>query len=77
MLIASLAKLYPNAVAAANGSEQERGKLWRVNNTATTTIQDYLGSFMPKGGGFAYENGALVSAMEVTACIRTASPNGT
>ena len=40
------------------------GKLYRVNNTQTTTIEDYLGSQMPTGGGFQYQDGELVKAMK-------------
>lgn len=34
-------------------------KLERVNNTATTTVQDYLGSFLPSSQGFTFQKGAL------------------
>ncbi|CAF4794749.1 unnamed protein product, partial [Rotaria sp. Silwood1] len=37
--------------------------LERVNNTDTTTIQDYLGSFLPSNDGFVFKKGALYSAM--------------
>lgn len=39
-------------------------KLERVNNTDTTTIQDYLGSYLPAGGAFVFKKGALFRAME-------------
>ena len=39
-------------------------QLERVNNTDTTTIQDYLGIFLPVNDGFAYQKGALYRAME-------------
>ena len=41
-----------------------RGKqLERVNNTLTTTIQDYLGSYIPVGDSFIFQQGALYRAM--------------
>lgn len=39
-------------------------RLERVSNTQTTTIQDYLGSYVPAGGGFSFQKGALYRAME-------------
>jgi midasin (ATPase involved in ribosome maturation) len=42
-------------------------KLERVNNTNTTTIQDYFGSYLPTGDSkspFVFKNGALTRAME-------------
>ncbi len=39
-------------------------KLERVNNTATTSIQDYLGSYLPMGSGFVFQEGALYRAMK-------------
>ena len=36
----------------------------RVNNTDTTTIQDYLGSFLPCGKEFKFQDGALVRALK-------------
>ncbi|CAF3117064.1 unnamed protein product [Rotaria sp. Silwood2] len=38
-------------------------RLERVNNTDTTTIQDYLGSYLPGSNGFIFQKGALYSAM--------------
>jgi hypothetical protein len=38
--------------------------LLRVNNSASTTVQDYLGSYLPSGkGGFHFSEGALIKAM--------------
>jgi MoxR-like ATPase len=46
--------------ALANGRRVER-----VNNTADTSIETYLGSFVPVGGGrFEFQKGALFRAME-------------
>ncbi|CAF3506451.1 unnamed protein product [Rotaria sp. Silwood1] len=39
-------------------------KLERVNNTDTTTIQDYLGTYLPMNNGFVFQKGALYRAME-------------
>jgi midasin len=38
-------------------------KLERVNNTDSTTIQDYLGSYLPFGKEFRFQEGALVRAL--------------
>jgi MoxR-like ATPase len=38
--------------------------LRRVNNSDTTSIQDYLGSLLPFNGTFQYQPGELVKAME-------------
>lgn len=42
-------------------------RLERVNNTQTTTIQDYLGSYVPAGDGFTFQKGGLYRAMETGA----------
>ncbi|CAF5060081.1 unnamed protein product, partial [Rotaria sp. Silwood1] len=39
-------------------------KLARVNNTDTTTIQDYLGTFLPVNKDFVFQEGALYRAMK-------------
>ncbi|CAF1156114.1 unnamed protein product, partial [Adineta ricciae] len=39
-------------------------KLERVNNSETTTIQDYLGTYLPVNDGFLFQKGALYRAME-------------
>lgn len=39
-------------------------KLERVNNTDTTSIQDYLGSYLPMGNIFVFQEGALYRAMK-------------
>ncbi len=39
-------------------------QLRRVNNSDTTTVQDYVGSLLPLGGTFVYQRGELVKAME-------------
>jgi midasin (ATPase involved in ribosome maturation) len=38
-------------------------QLERVNNSASTTIQDYLGTYVPSGAGFVFQPGALYRAM--------------
>ncbi|CAF1361581.1 unnamed protein product [Adineta steineri] len=43
--------------------QKEYSKLERVNNTDTTTIQDYLGTFLPVNDGFIFQAGALYRAM--------------
>ncbi|CAF3680158.1 unnamed protein product [Rotaria sp. Silwood1] len=43
--------------------QSENFKLERVNNTDTTTIQDYLGTFLPVNDGFIFQPGALYRAM--------------
>ncbi|CAF3786308.1 unnamed protein product [Rotaria socialis] len=45
-------------------SSQQKPKLERVNNTDTTTIQDYLGTYLPVNDGFIFQKGALYRAME-------------
>ena len=39
-------------------------KLERVNNTQTTSVQDYIGSYLPDGEKFVFKAGALKRAME-------------
>ena len=39
-------------------------RLERVNNTDSTTIQDYLGSYIPIGKSFEYREGALTRALK-------------
>ncbi|CAF1151526.1 unnamed protein product, partial [Rotaria sordida] len=39
-------------------------KLARVNNTDTTTIQDYFGTFLPVNKDFVFQEGALYRAMK-------------
>jgi midasin (ATPase involved in ribosome maturation) len=39
-------------------------KVERVNNSRTTTMQDYFGSFIPEGSRFVFNKGALYRAME-------------
>lgn len=38
--------------------------LERVNNTENTSVQDYLGSYLPLGNAFTFHKGALYRAME-------------
>ncbi|CAF4073881.1 unnamed protein product, partial [Rotaria magnacalcarata] len=47
-----------------NNLSSTSNRLERVNNTDTTTIQDYLGAFLPVNDGFAFQKGALYRAME-------------
>ena len=66
-LIAALSKLYEqeistvgkdkvaSAASSAFPAPAGTGRLLRVNNTATTTIQDYLGAFLPSGDAGALE----------------------
>ena len=63
-LISALSPLYAQEVARATGDAPNPGKLLRVNNTATTTIQDYVGALLPGSNGFEYQDGALVKAMQ-------------
>jgi MoxR-like ATPase len=39
-------------------------KVERVNNTDGTTVQDYLGCYLPDGKGFVFKKGPLYRAME-------------
>jgi MoxR-like ATPase len=39
-------------------------RLERINNTDSTTIQDYLGSYIPIGKSFEYREGALTRALK-------------
>jgi MoxR-like ATPase len=43
----------------------EGARLRRINNSDTTTVQDYLGSVLPLGDGFVFQPGELVRAMEL------------
>ncbi|CAM9111349.1 unnamed protein product, partial [Ectocarpus sp. 13 AM-2016] len=47
--------------------QPQKQTLERVSNTQTTTIQDYLGSYVPAGEGFEFRKGALYRAMETGA----------
>jgi len=47
------------ALAAARGKELEC-----VNNTDSTTVQDYVGSWLVDGKNFRFSDGALLRAME-------------
>ncbi|CAM9430054.1 unnamed protein product, partial [Ectocarpus sp. 6 AP-2014] len=47
--------------------QPKKQTLDRVSNTQTTTIQDYLGSYVPAGEGFEFQKGALYRAMETGA----------
>ncbi|CAF3688580.1 unnamed protein product [Rotaria sp. Silwood1] len=47
-----------------NNTSNTTIQLERVNNTDTTTIQDYLGTFLPFNDGFTFQKGALYRAME-------------
>ncbi|CAM9696438.1 unnamed protein product, partial [Ectocarpus fasciculatus] len=47
--------------------QPQKQRLERVSNTQTTTIQDYLGSYVPAGEGFEFQKGALYRAMETGA----------
>ena len=62
-LISYLCK-HMKASSLNNLSNSTSNQLERVNNTDTTTIQDYLGTFLPVNGGFAFQKGALYRAME-------------
>ena len=45
---------------------REDKALLRVNNSASTTLQDYLGSYLPSGkGSFQFMEGSLVKAMRL------------
>jgi MoxR-like ATPase len=46
------------------GGEVRPRTLERVNNTQTTTIQDYFGSYIPVGARFEFQPGALYRALE-------------
>ncbi|CAF1367770.1 unnamed protein product, partial [Rotaria sordida] len=45
-------------------AKSKKIKLERVNNTDTTTAQDYLGTFLPVGNQFEFQPGALYRAMK-------------
>ena len=40
------------------------GRVARLNNSDTTTLQDYFGTWLPSGGDFVFCKGNLVRAME-------------
>ena len=54
-------------------SHENRMRLERVNNTDTTTIQDYLGTFLPANNGFIFQQGALYRAMVSVSHFSTSS----
>eukprot|EP01038_Epipyxis_sp_PR26KG_P004737 gene4737-6644_t len=58
-LVAHLAKRF--RVNTPTGNRAVR--LERVNNTDSTTIQDYLGSYLPAGNCFVFKTGPLYRAM--------------
>ncbi|KAL3933399.1 MAG: hypothetical protein SGPRY_000294, partial [Prymnesium sp.] len=64
VLLEGPAAVGKTALVQALCSKVNDGKLYRVNNTQTTTIEDYLGSQMPTGGGFEYQDGELIKAMK-------------
>jgi MoxR-like ATPase len=45
-------------------NQPHKKRLERVNNTETTSIQDYMGSYLPMGDGFVFHEGALSRAMK-------------
>ena len=47
-----------------NKTPMRKLKLERVNNTQTTSVQDYIGSYLPDGENFVFKAGALKRAME-------------
>ncbi|CAF4262361.1 unnamed protein product, partial [Rotaria sp. Silwood2] len=47
-----------------NVSASVKIDLERVNNSDTTTVQDYLGTYLPTNGMFVFQKGALYRAME-------------
>eukprot|EP00398_MALV-I-01_sp_L67-1_P000208 gene208-688_t len=51
---------------AQNFKTDQRSKreLMRMNNTQSTTLQDYYGTLIPKGGEFNFEKGDLTLALE-------------
>ena len=51
-------------VGTVNPNSTAHIELERVNNTDTTTTQDYLGTYLPINDGFVFQKGALYRAME-------------
>ncbi|CAF3665321.1 unnamed protein product [Rotaria sp. Silwood1] len=61
-LIADLCEnLKPRTI---NPSSDGPIKLERVNNSDTTTVQDYLGTYLPMNESFVFQKGTLFRAME-------------
>jgi MoxR-like ATPase len=58
-LVLALSKVYRGGLR----SDGKPRQLQRVNNTASTTVQDYLGTFIPSGDSFVFQQGALYRAM--------------
>ena len=44
--------------------DQHSRRLFRVNNTETTSIQDYFGTYIPRGANFEFQKGQLLEALE-------------
>ena len=51
-------------LAKIRNIDEKKVKVKRVNNNQSTTIQDYIGSYIPQGNEFVFKKGALYSAME-------------
>ena len=64
ILLEGPAAVGKTSIIAALAKEKYKIKLERVNNTDTTTLQDYYGSYLPSDSGFVFHNGALVDAMK-------------
>jgi MoxR-like ATPase len=47
----------------AHLAKMRKRRLERINNTATTSIQDYFGSYLPSQHGFSFQPGALYRAL--------------
>jgi MoxR-like ATPase len=59
----SLVQALSSQWQAGRRSDGQPRELERVNNTASTTIQDYLGTYVPSGDTFVFQPGALYRAM--------------
>ncbi|KAJ1469633.1 P-loop containing nucleoside triphosphate hydrolase protein, partial [Baffinella frigidus] len=63
-LIDFLSKQMPRRQKQGDSNTESAILLLRVNNSASTTVQDYLGSYLPSGDGdFVFREGALLKAM--------------
>ena len=51
-------------LAKTQNFDDRKIKVKRVNNNQSTTIQDYIGSYIPQGNEFVFKKGALYAAME-------------
>eukprot|EP00400_MALV-I_sp_L67-5_P000794 gene794-183_t len=63
VLLEGLPAVGKTALIGALAEASDR-QLFRVNNTETTSIQDYFGTYIPCGSAFEFQKGQLYQALE-------------